>query len=198
MKNDEKLKNLISEIFGGKESYDFNFIGQKEEAPGFLYAKYEFETPKIDTLPDNMDDKSGVSSKLRYESGTEYEISIKPFHNFKEYKPWNDDYGKKPPIRVDFGPNSITPTEKTDEHRTIKVINTVVSCIKHFVENNKDKINRLAIFAQVNFDEDVDSKLESKRGKIYEYIVRNSRFVESYEYRNSIGGEDYILVNLKD
>lgn len=189
------LKDLLIEIFGKSDVYDFELVGENIPEKGFITAKYKFETPKVDTLPDEFENPEEVNPEIRFDSGTEYEVKMKPFRQFRGYTPWKDDWGEVPPIRVDFGPTGLSSSD-TNEHRSIKVINTVLACIEDFI-NKHESVERLAIFAQVGFFEDVESGLESKRGKIYRYIVKNSPWVDSYDFRSSVSDKDYIYVELK-
>jgi len=194
-----KLKNIVKEVFEGSgEIYDYKLVGEKKYGEGLIEAKYTFETPDYFDLPQNVvDSLSDKQKRLSKRSGSEYEVKIKPFRHFEGYDFINPKENEEPPpTRFDFGHKGFT--DKTHEDRALKVINTVKEIIEEFVGRH-DGIKQIAIFAQKGiFEKGDDSTLDSKRGRIYKYILEKSSKAENVEKRhNDIDNRDYLLADIK-
>lgn len=117
---------------------------------------------------------------------TDYEVKIKPYLDM-------DYEGLIPPHRVDFRSGL---TKMTGEHEALKVISTVVDICEDFVSNH-NKIKQLAIFAQKDTNNvGPTSQLDSKRGRIYQYILKKKLPTSKIKER-SLAGEEFYLINLK-
>lgn len=194
-----KLTEVLSEVFEGTgETYDFKFVGDEKFGEGLVRAKYTFETPDYFDLPQNVvDSLSDKEKRLSKRSGSEYRVKIKPFNYFEGYDYINPEENEEPPpTRFDFGHKGTT--NKTHEDRAIKVINTVVEIIEDFL-SRYDDIEQVAIFAQKGmFEDDPGSTLDSKRGRIYRYILEKSPKVKNVERKyNDLEDDEYLLADVK-